>query len=467
MKKILVIDCLQDDLISIKALIKNHLPNCNVTTSSSSEEGVVLAQRDKPELILLDLNLPEMEGYAVCKELKNNAITKHIPILLMTEINTDAEIRAKGMDLCADALLTKPLDPIELTAQFHLMFRLKEAEDKLREKMVGLEKIISERTSELTDSYMELKEEVETRKKTEIALRESEKKFRTLYEKAPLPYHSLNENGCFIDVNNLWLSTLGYERDEVIGKKYLDFLHPETKTLFLNNFPTLKTKGVVHNVPFKLKHKNGNYIDIALEGRSGYNDDGSFKQTYCAFQDITKRLKAEEALLQSEKRYKDLVEMLPEAIIETDAKFNITYANERGLEMAGYSEEDIRNGLNGLDFFTEESRKIAIKNLESRFEGKEPGQIEYMARKKDGATYPVLFHANSIINGGKFTGLRCFIMDITERKQAEELLENKLTELEIFNDAAVDRELIINDLRKEINEMLIKQAQEPKYDIVE
>ncbi|PLX10105.1 MAG: hypothetical protein C0598_11155 [Marinilabiliales bacterium] len=129
---------------------------------------------------------------------------------------------------------------------------------------------------------------------------ENEEKYKALYENAPLSYQSLDVDGRFLDVNPTWLSTLGYKREEVIGKYYKNFLHPDWKEHFEENFPKFKKRGYVSNVGFKIKHKKGHYIDISFEGCIGYHPDGSFKQTYCVFQDVTEKNLAIEKLVKNQ-----------------------------------------------------------------------------------------------------------------------------------------------------------------------
>ena len=135
------------------------------------------------------------------------------------------------------------------------------------------------------------------------ALQESMEKYRALYENSPLSYQSLDEDGSFIDVNPAWLRLLGYDQEEVIGKPYADFLHPDLKLHFEKNFHEFKKRGTISDVQFKIRHKDGRYFDISFEGCVGYNPDGSFKQTYCVFQNITERKLAEKKLYESEDRY--------------------------------------------------------------------------------------------------------------------------------------------------------------------
>nr|MDA3885790.1 PocR ligand-binding domain-containing protein [Candidatus Delongbacteria bacterium] len=154
------------------------------------------------------------------------------------------------------------------------------------------------------------------------ALKESEEKYKALYDNAPLSYQSLNEDGTFRDVNPTWLKTLGYEQNEVIGKSFGDFLHPEWKAHFEKNFPAFKSRGYVNDVQFKIRHKDGHYIDISFEGCIGYYPDGSFKQTYCVFKDITDLIKTEQELDKYKNRLEDLVKERTKELEEKNEKLS-------------------------------------------------------------------------------------------------------------------------------------------------
>ena len=128
--------------------------------------------------------------------------------------------------------------------------------------------------------------DITARKQMEQALVSSEDRFRVLFDQAPLGYQSLDENGYFIEVNAAWLNTLGYQRDEVLGKWFGDFLAPEFVETFRQRFPIFKANGKIH-FEFQMIHKNGRRRFIAFEGRIGCQPDGSFKQTHCILSDIT------------------------------------------------------------------------------------------------------------------------------------------------------------------------------------
>ncbi len=125
-------------------------------------------------------------------------------------------------------------------------------------------------------------------------------KHRALYQNAPLAYQSLNIDGEIIDVNPQWLKTLGFNKDDVIGSWFGDFLQADSKEHFRTNFKRFKEKGEVSGVEFKMLKGNGSEIIVSFEGCIGYDDKGNFKQTYCTFKDITKQKTYEQKLKQSD-----------------------------------------------------------------------------------------------------------------------------------------------------------------------
>lgn len=181
----------------------------------------------------------------------------------------------------------------------------------------------------------------------ERELNESKDKFESLYLNSPLPYQSLNEDGSFRDINPVWLSTLGYEREEVIGSYYKDYLHPDWQPHFEKNFPAFKKRGYVNDVQFRIRHKKGHYLDISFEGCIGYNPDGSVRQTYCVFQDITEKQKVQEAL----KEKNDQLEILNKEYLLAIEKAEESERLKSSF-LANMSHE-IRTPMNGIMGFIE------------------------------------------------------------------------------------------------------------------
>ena len=257
--------------------------------------------------------------------------------------------------------------------------------------------------------------DITERKKAEETVQVSEEKYRALYENAPLSYQSLNEDGSFIDVNTAWLRTLGYNREEVIGKRFADFLHPDWKPHFEKNFPEFKRRGHVHDVQFKIKHKDGHYLDILFEGCIGYDPDDRFKQAYCGFQDITERKQAEEALRESEEKYRFLYDNAMVGIGISDSTGKILAANKTMCKITGYTSEELSRVRLAETYINPENRKEIIEKLKK--DGKvENYELQLYNKNKEKywvnlSTKPIGFENQEAI--------LTTVIDITERKQAE------------------------------------------------
>jgi len=142
---------------------------------------------------------------------------------------------------------------------------------------------------------LQLKMQIKERENATILLRNSEERFQLLFNEAPLGYQSLDINGYIINVNQKWLNTLGYSRQEVIGKWFGDFLSPDSQEGFRQRFPIFKADGKIHS-EFEMVHKSGKILFIAFDGRIAFNLNREFKQTHCILQDITDRKQAEEEI---------------------------------------------------------------------------------------------------------------------------------------------------------------------------
>ncbi len=154
--------------------------------------------------------------------------------------------------------------------------------------------------------------------------------------------------------------------------------------------------------------------------------------------------RAVEELQVSEERFRQLSEMLPEAVFETDKDLNLTYANTRAYELFGFTAEDLAKGLNGDDMLAPEDRKGARDNLIKRLRGELEGPVEYTALRKDGSTFRAIFHANAIMKGGLFAGMEGIIIDITSRKKSEEALKTSEKRYRELFDNAIEGIAVAN-----------------------
>ena len=142
MKKILVIDDIQTNLLLIKSILKKHFPVFEVLLADSGNEGLTMARKHKPETILLDIFMPEIDGFEVCRLLKKDENTRSIPVLMVSAYGDNTDVRIKGLNVGADAFISKPFNNSELVAMVNVMLRIKHSEDLLRVQNKALQSTV-------------------------------------------------------------------------------------------------------------------------------------------------------------------------------------------------------------------------------------------------------------------------------------------------------------------------------------
>src|SRR6201993_1012967 len=126
--KILVVDDKLDTLLLLRALLSSR--GYDIVTATEAEEARQMVHTERPELILLDVVMPGKSGYDLCRELKEDPVTRLIPVVMITGLS-DRDDRVRGIEAGADDFLSKPLYPEELFARVQSLLKLKEFTDEL------------------------------------------------------------------------------------------------------------------------------------------------------------------------------------------------------------------------------------------------------------------------------------------------------------------------------------------------
>ena len=256
--------------------------------------------------------------------------------------------------------------------------------------------------------------DITDRKKAERAIQESEERFHLLFNKAPLGYQSLDINGNFIDVNQAWIDTLGYSRDEVIGKWFGDFLSPEYQDGFRKRFQFFKAQGQIHS-EFEMVHKKGHKMFISFEGRIGHDLNGDFVQTHCILQDITEAKRVNEEVNKQKELLQSVVDNMPVMITYFDKNGKINLINQELINVLGWTANEWETENIFEKCYPEPEYRSDI--LEFMGSG-QPGWKESKTFTKSGTEIDTLWTNIKLSNG-----IRMGIgLDITQRKKTEELL---------------------------------------------
>ena len=131
--RILVVDDIPANVKLLEARLTAEY--FDVTTAMSGREALAICERAQCDIVLLDVMMPEMDGFEVCAKLKENPATHHIPVVMVTALDQPSD-RVRGLEAGADDFLTKPVSDIALLARVRSLVRLKMAADELRMRAV-------------------------------------------------------------------------------------------------------------------------------------------------------------------------------------------------------------------------------------------------------------------------------------------------------------------------------------------
>ncbi len=208
-----------------------------------------------------------------------------------------------------------------------------------------------------------------------------------------------------------------------------EWIYRDSSYIATSQFDDLRKEGLRSLADFPVKYNGQPIAAIILASRTydviPPNARVALESLAASIEGIIARIKAEEALRESERRYHELADLLPQTIYELDAQGNIVFANSSGLEIFGYTQADLMKGMHFLDAVVPEDRERMMENFRVSFgQSLRPRQYaaEYRMLRKDGSTFPAVVYPAPIVREGKVVGQRGIITDISERKQDEKVL---------------------------------------------
>jgi PAS domain S-box-containing protein len=162
--------------------------------------------------------------------------------------------------------------------------------------------------------------------------------------------------------------------------------------------------------------------------------------------DITEHKEAEEALTRSQARFREMADLLPEIVYEADTGGNLTYANRIAFERFGYTADEFRQGLNIIRMIAPVDRERARATFQERIAGRKKTEFadEFLGLRKDGSTFPITISSSPVVVDGRVTGLRGILVDITERKRAENIIRESEEKYRSILDALPDAVSVVD-----------------------
>jgi PAS domain S-box-containing protein len=426
---ILIVDDTPENLTMLTQMLtqKGFL----VRPAINGEIALKTIQKVLPDLILLDIMMPDMDGYEVCQHIKADEHTRDIPVLFISALDETLD-KVKAFDVGGVDYITKPFQEEEVLARVETHLKLRDSQKRLQEK------------------NFQLQQELTERKRAEELLRKLEKAIET----TEVGITITNKEGRIEYINPADAKMHGYTVDEVIGQRSHIFTLPE----FREKDPNMLQDG--KDLPYWKRErinirKDGSVFPVKLISNPIYNkyEELVGKVTIC--EDITERKHAERSLQESEKRYRSIFENVTSGIFQATLDGKFITANPALARMLGYAsvQELFKTVTNIAEQLYVEPRhwyEIADMIQITR----ETANVETRYRYKDGGEIIVNLNIWAVYDEndepGYFEGI---IENITERKQMEGTLFRQTTLLHSVA-GAMNCLLVNADFRTAITQVL-------------
>lgn len=405
---ILIVDDNPNNLFTLETLL-HRLSGCRVVRAESGEAALAATLEHAIDLILLDIQMPGMDGYQTAQHLKMTIRTRDIPIIFLTAVFKTEEFIKRGYAVGAVDYLTKPLD------------------DNLLISRVALYRSLYEREHLLQDALRQLEQR-------------SEERFRAFFERALVGMAIFSPDKGWLEVNDVLCDTLGYSREELTKMSWVELTHPEDVDLDMAQFNRLLSGDIDgYLMDKRFLHKNGSVVHTRLAIRGVRKAEGGIDYLVTMIEDISERKQAEKVL----QRYKQVIDASIDGFWLTDRAGYILEANAASSAMSGYSlEELIAMHISQLEVV--ETTPAAVQAHIDKIVSRGYDRFETMHRHKNGQTINMEVSCTYLSDSDQIVA---FCRDITKRKQneaelkrykdhLEEVVQQRTTELILARDAA-------------------------------
>ena len=298
-------------------------------------------------------------------------------------------------------------------------FFLERLKKKYQLELIENQQTLKESENRFREAFDRLNNEMKQRRKAEEALKASEENYRALVETMPALICRFLPDGTLSFVNNAYCQYFGKKREELVGRNFFQFIPQEEQEKVRKHFESLSPEKPVVSYEHQVLPPGGEIRWQQWTDHALFDDSGKVQQYQSIGTDITESKKAEQALRESEERFREMAELMPQTFFEADLEGKLTFVNRNAFEYFGYTQQDFQEGLNSFEMVIPQERRRARENAAKILIGEKPGINEYTALRKDGSTFPVMIQSTPIFKEGRPVGLRGFIVDITISKKAE------------------------------------------------
>lgn len=404
--RVLVVD---DDRTQLKlSSIRLQAAGYAVLAANNAQEALELATRHRPDAILSDVIMGDVDGFGLCRRIKEHASLGDVPVVLLSAHYGDLKARELAERVGATALIAR-------TPEF-------EAELRALRQALGEERPSGQQRIQ-ADTYEEhLRTNANQITKLVSEAKSAEERYRALFENANDTISVLNQAGVILEANERWRFILGVAPASMVGKRLLDFTKRDREANGVELRAAIERgSGRIHAVAIDRPDGAVVYVDFSI---TVIDLDGN-QLVLAIGRDVTGRFLAAQALATAEEKYRSLVERMPDVVWTSSGK-SCTFVTNNVERLTGFTPAEMYAG--DLKFWRARvhpddvqsfSEATAVKSDDER----QPAyDLEYRWRRKDGAWIWLWHRTIALYERGGVQYADGLISDISQRKQLEQSL---------------------------------------------
>ena len=383
-----------DDDVQLLRILGNAFSrdDFDVLTAGDAGQAIAVLEKTLPCMILMDVEMPGMDGIALCRRIKHDPRTAHIPVSLVSSRIDEVDVNA-GLAAGAADYIKKPFDMDEVRMRVHIQIRLREA----------------------------LNEQHRLHKN----LSESELRLQAMFEQAAVGMAVVAADGKLLRVNRRLCEMVGYPADELLTKRFADITHPEDMAVDLAASRALRSGEIAsYSREKRYLRKDGGVVWIKLAVGPVRDAQGHFDYFVSVFEDITEQKRTEAALRESEEKYRGIFAASHDAIMTLEPPtWRFVDANPATLAMfkaktvaeftscgpIDVSPEKQHDGRLSSEA-VQESIQTAVREGSARF--------DWTHKRLDGCEFPATVLLARVEQGGR-QFLQATVRDLSEQKGME------------------------------------------------
>ncbi len=400
---VLVVD---DDPASLSILF-NLLRQANFKVLIAEDGASTLkrVKRLQSDIILLDIMIPDINDFELCRRLKGSINTADTPVIFLSILSETAD-KVRALEMNAVDYITKPFQPEEVIARVEKHLTIHNLQKKLE------------------DQNRRLQQEITERQRVETELREAHDQLKATLNALPDILFEVDGYGRVYGFHAPRLEALYMPPQEFLGKTVSQTLPQEAASIIIDTIgeavKTGRHVGAVYSLEIGTDVR---WYELSVVTKG--DAEAADARLVALVRDITQSKQAEAALLESEEKYRNLIDLSPDpVVILQDGCYQLV--NQAFIELFGYTQQDVDNGLNFFELVQAHDKEAVRCQYENRLAGKQvPKTYHIDLVAKDGTLIPCETAATLISYEGHAADLVIIMRDITERKRAKDALQQQ------------------------------------------